>query len=218
MRLFKPFPWQSPRSPIPPRWRSAWADSARDKGLRQQISNAHERSHTREGKWIKGTRWSLPKAPEKQTLDPLALLGEAQQANKPPYRRLPAHRGTPRPLPDRGPQPRARAPRRLARVASRSRLEPFVKLARTIRRYRDRTLAAIPLGLNNGRLEGLNSRIRLGDGWRYVCCGLARGTVGTAASDSTPPAPSSPSSTAAAPASSSPSTGHDFTTQRTGAP
>jgi transposase len=34
-------------------------------------------------------------------------------------------------------------------------------LARTIRRHRDGILAAIRLGLNNGRLEGLNSRIRL---------------------------------------------------------
>jgi transposase len=45
--------------------------------------------------------------------------------------------------------------------ASRSRLEPFVKLARTIRRHQHGILAAIRLGLNNGRLEGLNSRIRL---------------------------------------------------------
>ncbi|HYN52661.1 MAG TPA: transposase, partial [Thermoleophilaceae bacterium] len=44
--------------------------------------------------------------------------------------------------------------------ASRSRLVPFVKLARTIRRHRAGILAAIRLGLSNGRLEGLNSRIR----------------------------------------------------------
>jgi len=45
--------------------------------------------------------------------------------------------------------------------ASRSRLEPFVKLARTVRRHRQGILAAVRLGLSNGRLEGLNSRIRL---------------------------------------------------------
>jgi transposase len=45
--------------------------------------------------------------------------------------------------------------------ASRSRLEPFIKLARTIRRHYAGILNAIRLGLNNGRLEGLNSRIRL---------------------------------------------------------
>jgi transposase len=45
--------------------------------------------------------------------------------------------------------------------ASRSRLRPFVALARTLRAHRDGILAAIRLGLSNGRLEGLNSKIRL---------------------------------------------------------
>jgi Transposase len=36
--------------------------------------------------WIKGTRWSLLKAPEKQTIAQLALLHELQRANKPLYR------------------------------------------------------------------------------------------------------------------------------------
>jgi transposase len=37
----------------------------------------------------------------------------------------------------------------------------FVGAPPTIRRHRDGILAAIRLGLTNGRLEGLNSRIRL---------------------------------------------------------
>jgi transposase len=45
--------------------------------------------------------------------------------------------------------------------ATRSRLKPFVRLARTLREHRDGILAAIRLGLSNGRLEGLNSKIRL---------------------------------------------------------
>jgi len=45
--------------------------------------------------------------------------------------------------------------------ASRSRLKPFVRLARTLRSHRDGILAAIRLGLSNGRLERLNSKIRL---------------------------------------------------------
>ena len=36
-----------------------------------------------------------------------------------------------------------------------------MKLTRTILRHRAGILAAIDLGLSNGRLEGLNSRIRL---------------------------------------------------------
>lgn len=47
-----------------------------------------------------------------------------------------------------------------ARV-QRSRLQPFVKAGRTIRKHRDGILAAIRLGINNGRIEGLNNRVRL---------------------------------------------------------
>ncbi len=129
--------------------------------VRRDEWNAHDRSHTPHGKWVKGTRWSLLKSPEKQTIDQLAKLGEVQRANRSLYRafllkeelRLLYHLDDP-----------SMAPEHLdawLTWASRSRLEPFIKLARTIRRYRDGILNAIRLGLNNGRLEGLNSRIRL---------------------------------------------------------
>ncbi len=136
----------------------------------------------------KGTRWSLLKSPEKQTIDQLAKLAEVQQANQPLYRAflLKEELRVLYQLEDP-----ALAPAHLdawLSWASRSRLEPFIKLARTIRRHRDGILNAIRLGLNNGRLEGLNSRIRLS---------------ATAASASTPPPPSSPSSTSAAPTSPS---------------
>jgi transposase len=129
--------------------------------VRRDEWNAHQRSHTPEGKWIEGTRWSLLKAPSKQTIAQLALLHQVQQANKPLYRafllkeelRLLYQLDDP-----------TLAPEHLdawLTWASRSRLEPFIKLARTIRRHRDGILNATRLGLNNGRLEGLNSRIRL---------------------------------------------------------
>jgi transposase len=129
--------------------------------VRRDEWNAHERSHTKTGRWIKGTRWSLLKSPEKQTIPQLALLGEVQQANKPMFRafllkeelRLLYRLEDPSLAP-------AHLDAWLA-WASRSRLDPFVRLARTIRRHRAGILAAIRLGLSNGRLEGLNSRIRL---------------------------------------------------------
>jgi transposase len=129
--------------------------------VRRDEWNAHERSHTMTGKWIKGTRWSLLKSPQKQTIGQLALLHEVQQANKPLYRAflLKEELRVLYQLDDR-----TLAPEHLdawLTWASRSRLEPFVRLARTIRRHRDGILAAIRLGLNNGRLEGFNSRIRL---------------------------------------------------------
>ncbi len=45
--------------------------------------------------------------------------------------------------------------------ATRSRLRPFVRLARTIRTHLDGVLAAIQTGLTNARLEGINNKIRL---------------------------------------------------------
>ncbi len=129
--------------------------------VRRDEWNAHERSHTQAGKWIKGTRWSLLKAPEKQTIDQLAKLGEVQQANRPLYRAFLLKEELRLLYALEDP---TLAPEHLdawLTWASRSRLDPFIKLARTIRRHRDGILNAIRLGLNNGRLEGLNSRIRL---------------------------------------------------------
>jgi len=45
--------------------------------------------------------------------------------------------------------------------AQRSRLAPFVKAARTMRHRRDLILNAIEHGLSNGRVEGLNNKVRL---------------------------------------------------------
>ena len=140
-----------------------------------------------QGRWIKGTRWSLLKAPAKQKPQQLELLAEVQQANKALYRafllkeelRLLYRLERPSLAP-------AHLDAWLA-WASRSKLEPFVRLARTIRLHRHGILAAIRLGLTNGRLEGLNSRIRLishrSFGFRspaalialiYLCCTASR--------------------------------------------
>lgn len=45
--------------------------------------------------------------------------------------------------------------------AQRSRLEPFIKAGRTIRKHRDGILAAINHKLSNGLIEGLNNKVRL---------------------------------------------------------
>lgn len=45
--------------------------------------------------------------------------------------------------------------------ASRSRLSSFVKAAKTIRKHREGILAALRLNINNARVEGLNSVVRL---------------------------------------------------------
>jgi transposase len=50
---------------------------------------------------------------------------------------------------------------RFCSKASRSGLKPFVTAAQTIRKRRDGILAAVRLGINNARHEGLNRRVRL---------------------------------------------------------
>jgi transposase len=54
--------------------------------VRRDEWNAHERSHTPTGRWVKGTRWSLLKAPEHQTIYQLATLTEVQRVNRRLYR------------------------------------------------------------------------------------------------------------------------------------
>ena len=104
---------------------------------------------------------TLLKAPERQTVAQLAALHEVSQVNRRLYRafllreelRLLYHLDDP-----------AAAPAHLEAWlawASRSRLKPFVKLARTLRARRDGVLAAIRLGLSNGRMEGLHAKVRL---------------------------------------------------------
>ena len=131
-------------------------------------------------RWVKSARWSLLEAPEHQAIGQLAELHEVSQANQRLYRafllreelRLLYH------LPDPELAP-AHLDGWLA-WAARSRLRPFVRLARTLREHRDSILAAIRLGLANGRLEGLNSKISLishrasgfhsADPLIYLCC------------------------------------------------
>ena len=50
--------------------------------------------------------------------------------------------------------------RLLSRMA-RSRLKPFVRLGTTIRKHREGILAAIRLGINQGRTEALNNKVSL---------------------------------------------------------
>ncbi len=129
--------------------------------VRRDEWNRHDRSHTPQGRRVKHTRWSLLKAPENQTISQLARLHEVQQTNKTLYRAFMLREELR--LLYRLPDP-ALAPAPLdawLAWASRSKLKPFVRLARTLRGHRDGILAAVRLGVSNGRLEGLNSKTRL---------------------------------------------------------
>lgn len=128
--------------------------------VRRDQYNQHGRSSTSEGRWIKGTRYSLLKDTAKQTTKQLLKLAEVVLTNKRMYRAFLLY-GELRYIYR---LPKQEAAERLdawLAWASRSRLKPFVKLARTIRKHKAGVLAAIELGLSNGRLEALNSKVRL---------------------------------------------------------
>ena len=111
--------------------------------------------------WIKHGRWALLKAPEKLNHRQRSALAQIQLTNQPLYRAylLKEQLRALYQLPD--PAHAAAHLKAWLAWASRSKLKPFIKLARTLRRYRDGILAAIQLGLTNARLEGLHNKIRL---------------------------------------------------------
>ena len=128
--------------------------------VRRAEYNQHGRSGTDAGKWIKGTRYSLLKDTARQTARQLLKLAEVVLTNKRMYRAFLLY-GELRYIYR---LPKEEAAERLdawLAWASRSRLKPFVKLARTIRKHKAGVLGAVELGLSNGRLEALNSKVRL---------------------------------------------------------
>ncbi|MGH3711610.1 MAG: ISL3 family transposase [Pseudonocardiaceae bacterium] len=107
---------------------------------------------------LKGSRWALLKVPENLTPKERFRLSDVAALNARVYRAYLLKE-----------ELRAMywcSPRRAShhldcwlRWASRSKLKPFVTLANTIRTHRAGILAAIDLGLSNGRMEGLNNKI-----------------------------------------------------------
>jgi transposase len=128
--------------------------------VRRDEYNKHGRSSTDTGKWIKGARYSLLKDTANQTPKQLLKLAEVVTTNKAMYRAFLLYgelRYTYK-------LPKDEAAERLdawLAWASRSRLKPFIKLARTLRKHKAGVLAAVELGVSNGRLEALNSKVRL---------------------------------------------------------
>jgi Transposase len=128
-----------PSAPAPPTPRSAltrftWCASPNAPSIRSAAtSGTPTTAHTpRPASGSRTPRWSLLKSPEKQTIRQLALLGEVQNANKPMFRAFLLNEEL-RLLYQL--EDAALAPAHLdawLSWASRSRLQPFVKLARTI--------------------------------------------------------------------------------------
>ena len=113
-------------------------------------------------KKFKGARWSLLKNPENLTDEQASTLRRLKRKGggvwrayrlKESFRAVFAG--------DLDADEAAELIDRWTSQAQRSQLPAFVKVAKTIRKFRDGILASIRLKINNGRAEGLNNHVRL---------------------------------------------------------
>ncbi len=116
---------------------------------------------TAEGKAIKGLRFLLLKHPDNLSSKQELKLSEVQRTHQRLYRAYLLKET----LAEALDQDDVEAARQVLRAwlawASRSRLPPFVKTARTIRKYFDGVLAYVQTRLTNGLTEGFNNKLRV---------------------------------------------------------
>lgn len=143
-----------------------------------------ELSNAEDGAAVKGTRWALLRNPWDLTNRDKARLRDVERMYKPLYRAYLLKESLAQALDYRQPKRASDALDRWLSWAHRSRLKPFVRVARTIRQHRDGILAYIRMRLTNGLVEGLNNRLRMiarraygFHSWRplaamlFLCCG-----------------------------------------------
>ncbi len=111
---------------------------------------------------FKGARWVLLKNPADHTDEQARMLRRLRNAGGHVWRALTLKEAV-RAIfaPDLDLDDVGALIDRFVSRASRSRLKPFIRLAKTIRKHRDQILAAIRLKINNARVEALNNKARL---------------------------------------------------------
>ncbi len=133
------------------------AHNALDEVRRKLINDAEDKD---ERKAIKGTRWALQKNAWNLDADEKKTLQEIRARNEPLSRAYELKESL-RGILDRRQVNVARVKlNEWADWASRSLLAPFVRVAGTIRKYMDGILEYVRTGLNNGRAEGMNNKVR----------------------------------------------------------
>ncbi len=134
------------------------ASNAIDKVRREQW---RELQGTPEGNAVKKSRWPLLKNPWDLTRKERQKLSEVQNNNRRLYRAYLLKEALAHALDYRQPKRAGDALDEWLAWASRSRLNPFVVLARTIRKHKDGILAYVKERLTNGIVEGINNRLRM---------------------------------------------------------
>jgi transposase len=134
------------------------ASNAVDKVRREQW---RELRGTPEGNAVKKSRWPLLKNRWDLTRKQRQKLSEVQKNNQRLYRAYLLKEALAHTLDYRQPKRAGDALDDWLAWASRSRLHPFVALARTIRKRKDGILAYVKERLTNGIVEGINNRLRM---------------------------------------------------------
>ena len=133
------------------------AHNALDEVRRSQV---RELKGTEEGQALKKTRWALQKNPWNLTTGQHQKLAEVQRVNRPLYRAY-LLKETLCDVLDRSQVNVARQKlHEWLAWAYRSRLEPFQKLAGTIKRHLEGIVAYVRTKASNGRSEGMNNKLR----------------------------------------------------------
>jgi transposase len=110
---------------------------------------------------LKHSRFALRKNPWDLTRRQGEKLRQVERSNRPLYRAYLLKETLAQALDYHQPKRAERALQEWLAWASRSRLQPFVRVARTIREHRDGILAYVSYRLTNGVVEGFNNRLRM---------------------------------------------------------
>jgi transposase len=127
--------------------------------VRREI--VRELKHTDLARDIKRSRWPLLKNAENATAKNQLKLSEVEKAGRPLFRAYLLKEALRQALSRKQVWRASQELRRWIGWAARSRLEPFKKLSRTIRKHLDGIVAYIELQLTNGLIEGINARSRV---------------------------------------------------------
>jgi transposase len=137
-----------------------WAGDALDEVRREVWNQARRSGNKRLALDLKRSRYALWKAPENLTERQTEKLATIQRTNAPLYRAYLLKEQLRQVFRHKGYAATDLLHDWLA-WASRSKLRPFVELARKIRRHLEPTVAVLLFGLTNARIESVNTKIRL---------------------------------------------------------
>jgi transposase len=127
--------------------------------VRREIQRAIK--GTEDAKALRKSRYALLKSPWNLSPTEREKLATVQQANRPLFRAYLLKETLREALNYKQPWRARRAMRNWLAWASRSRLAPFVRVARTIRGHFEGVMAYIDERLTNGIVEGINNRLRM---------------------------------------------------------